>query len=138
MSKTLTIALILILSSVIYLSSGCKKDSDPDVRKFIMAVDSVQHADTITFGEIFEIKFYGVIGPNDCYEFDRFEPAFGLDNMEFTLYAKETKRDDCAGAGQYLNGGGVGITDVTAGEWSITVKQPEGVAPLVSTVFVKE
>ena len=138
MSKKLTIALILILSSVIYLSSGCKKNSDPDVREFVMTIDSVQHADTIPLGEIFEIKFFGVIGPNDCYEFSKYEPAFGLDNMEFTLYAKETKRDDCGGAGQYLNGGGVGITDVTAGEWSITVIQPEGVAPLVSTVFVKE
>ena len=138
MSKTQTFTLILILGSVIYLSSGCKKDSNTDVREFIMTVDSVQHADTIALGEVFELKFFGVIGPNDCYEFSKFEPAFGDDNMEFTLYAKETKRDDCGGAGQYLNGGSVGITDVTAGEWSIKVNQPEGVTPLNSTVFVKE
>ena len=138
MRKTLTIALILMLGTVIILSSSCKKNDDPDDREFVMLVDSVSHADTITAGEVFEIKFYGVIGPNECYEFSRFEPAFGLDNMEFKLYAKEYKRDECVGAGQYLNGGGVGITDATAGEWSITVIQPEGVAPLVSSVYVKE
>ena len=138
MSKTLTIGLILIMSSVIYLSSGCSKNNDPEVREFQMTVDSIQHADTIALGEVLEIKFFGVIGPNDCYEFSRYDPAFGLDNMEFTLYAKETKRDDCAGSGQYLNGAGIGITDATAGEWSITVLQPEGVAPLTSSIYVQE
>lgn len=138
MHKTLTIAFVLLLGTVILLSSSCKKDNDPDVREFIMLVDSVSHPDTITLGEVFEIKFFGVIGPNDCYEFSKFEPAFGIDNMEFTLYAKEYKRDECVGAGQYLSGGGVGITDVTAGDWSVTVIQPEGAAPLESSFYVKE
>ena len=138
MSKTLTIALILVIGSVIYLSTGCAKDKDPEVIEFVMQVDSIQHADTITAGEVFEIRFFGVIGPNDCFEFSRFEPGFGPDNMNFTLYAKETKRDDCGGAGQYLNGGGVGITDATAGDWTIQVNQPEGIAPIMSTVHVKE
>ena len=138
MSKILTIALILILSSAIYLSSGCKKDSDPDVREFMMTVDSTRHADTIALGEAFEIKFFGVLGPNDCYEYARHESAFGLDIMEFRLYAKEIKRDDCGGGGRYLNGGSLSITELTAGEWSIKVNQPEGVTPLNSKVFVKE
>ncbi len=138
MNKKITFVLILILSSVIYLSSGCKKDSNTDVREFKMAIDSTQHADTIALGEIFEIKFFGVLGPNDCYEYARHESAFGLDIMEFTLYAKEIKRDDCGGGGRYLNGGSLSITELTVGEWSIKVNQPEGIAPLNSKVFIKE
>ncbi len=138
MKKTLTFAIIVLMASVIYLSSGCDKNKDPEVVEFMMAVDSISHPDTIPLGEVLEIRFYGVIGPNDCFEFSRFEPGFGDNLMEFTLYAKEIKRDDCKGAGQYLNGGGVGITDATAGEWEITVNQPEGIAPITSTVFVEE
>lgn len=138
MHKSLTIAFVLLLGTVILVSSSCNKDNDTDVREFVMSVDSVSHADTIVLGELFEIKFFGVIGPNDCYKFSKFEPSFGLDNMEFKLYAKENKRDDCGGAGQYMNGGGVTITDVTAGAWTITVLQPEGVAPLESSFYVKE
>ena len=138
MKKTLTLALVILLATVTYLSTGCKKNKDPEEVEFIMAVDSIRHPDTITVGEVLEIKFFGVIGPNDCFEFSRFEPAFGPTNMQFTLYGKEIKRDDCKGAGQYLNGGGVGITDATAGDWTITVLQPEGVTPITSKVHVRE
>ena len=137
MKRSIIWVLVIALASIIYFSSGCKKKSNETV-EFIMAVDSIAHADTIPLGEVLEIRFYGVIGPNDCYSFSRFEPAFGPTNMQFTLYGKEVKRDDCAGSVQYLNGGGIGITDATAGEWTITVLQPEGVTPINSTVYVQE
>ena len=138
MNKTTTIILVLIIGSFIYFSTGCKKDNEPETVESIMLVDSIQHLDTIKSGEVFEVLFYGPIGPNNCYSFSRFVPAFGLDAMNFTLYSLETKRDDCEGGEVYLNGQGVGITDMTPGVWSIQVNQPEGNAPILSSVVILE
>ncbi len=136
MKNVLTVAVILALGSLIYFSSGCKKE-DTKV-EYVMLVDSVHHADTINVGDIFEIFFYAKIGPNECYAFKRYVPAFGPSNMQFTLYGEETQKDGCGGGEQYLDGGGIGLTDMTAGDWTITVLQPTGVDPLESTVFVNE
>jgi len=138
MNKTTTIILVLIMASLVYFSAGCKKDDGPDTVEYQMQVDTVTHTDTITVGELFEITFYGPIGPNDCYSFSRFVPEFGLQSMSFTLYGIQEKRDDCAGSPKYMNGGTIGIEELTAGEWNIIVNEPEGITPLNSTLYVKE
>lgn len=136
MKKLVVLAVVLGLASMIYLSTGCKKEDDKV--EFVMLVDSIQHPDTINLGDVFEILFYAEIGPNDCFVFKRFEPAFGTSNMQFTLYGEETKKSECGGTEQYLNGAGVGLTDMTAGDWLITVLQPAGVTPIESEVHVRE
>ena len=139
MSKSLTIVLVLILSSVIYFSTGCKKDNEPQTVEYVMQVDSAVHADTIKVGEKFEIYFYGPIGPNNCYSFLRFEPGFGVNAMNFTLYGSQIVSDTCGGTPpRYLDGGGVAIDDMTVGEWTILVNQPAGVTQLNSKVIVIE
>lgn len=138
MKKSLTIVLVLVFASVIYLSTGCKKDNQPDTVEFLIKVDSIVHADTISLGEKFEVYFYGPVGPNDCFDFLRFVPGFGLNAMNFTLYGIETLRGDCDGGPVYLNGGGVALDDLTVGEWTIQVNQPAGVLPLISKVYVRE
>jgi hypothetical protein len=136
MKKVIAIFTILGLVSLIYFSSGCKKEDEKV--EFVMKVDSIQHADTINVGDVFEIFFYAEIGPNECFAFKRFEPAFGPSNMQFTLYGEETKKSDCGGGEQYLNGAGAGLTDMTAGDWTITVIQPAGVTNIESKVHVLE
>lgn len=138
MNKTILILLVVAISAITYMSSGCKKDNTPEKVEYIMQIDSILHADTITLGEVFEVYFFGPIGPNNCYDFLRFTPEFGLNQMAFTLYGVEEKRDDCAGSEKYMNGQGAGLTDMTQGEWEITVFQPAGVDTIRSSVFVKE
>lgn len=136
MKNLIVLAVVLGLASMIYLSTGCKKEDEKV--EYVMLVDSIQHADTINVGDVFEILFYAKIGPNECFQFKRYEPAFGPSNMQFTLYGEETKKSDCSGGAQYMNGGGIGLTDLTAGDWLITVLQPTGVAPIESDVYVRE
>lgn len=138
MNRLLTVVLVLVFSSAIYLLSGCKKDKEPETIEYIIKVDSITHADTIQVGEKFEIYFYGYAGLNDCYAFERFVPGFGPNAMNFTLYGLQTIQDVCEGNPQYMNGEGVAIQDMTEGEWSIQVNQPEGVEPIYSKVFVKQ
>jgi len=138
MNKLVTITIVLILSSVVYLTSGCKKDNEPDSVEYVIKVDSIVHPDTIKVGEKLEVYFYGVVGPNDCYEFLRFVPGFGPNAINFTLYGLQTLRSDCEGDPIYMNGGGVALQDMTVGDWSIQVNQPDGVQPIMSSVYVRE
>jgi len=138
MNKTTTIILVIVMASVVYFSAGCKKDNVIEKVEYQMQVDSIQHADTITVGEVFEVYFFGPIGPNSCYSFSHFVPSFGLQSMYFSLYGVEEKRNDCIDGGKYMNGQGAGLQDMTAGEWSITVFQPAGVDTIRSTVYVRE
>ena len=136
MKKTTIAVLILFFTSVVYFSTGCNKKNEPEKVEYIIQIDSIQHADTVKAGEVFEIRFYGPLGYNDCYEFSRFLPEFGQNSMYFTLYGEQTIKDDCTGNPKYLNGQGAGIQDLTEGEWSITVYQPEGVIPIKDKVVV--
>jgi hypothetical protein len=138
MNKLLSLVSVLIFTSAIYLTSGCKKDDGPQTVQYIIQVDSIVHADTIKVGEKFEVYFYGPLGYNDCYEFEKFVPGFGPFAMNFTLYGLETISNNCEGNPKYMNGEGVAIQDMTEGEWSIQVNQPEGVQPIMSKVYVRQ
>lgn len=136
MNKTsIAILTFLLIGIVAYFSTGCKKDA-PAETEYTIKIDSVQHTDTINVGDVFDVSFFGKIGDNDCYEFLRFEPTFGVNLIEIKGIGKHTARDDCKGGEQYLSAG-VGFTDLTAGDWTLKVLQPDGTTPLESTVNVK-
>jgi len=138
MNKTsILIISALILSSIIYLSSGCKKDEAPAVTEFTILVDSVQHADTIIEGEAFKVDFYGKVGDNDCYDFSKVEHAFDVKLIEVRLIGTHTARTDCVDGIQYMNPASVNFSNLPPGDWTFRVNQPEGQAPLESSFFVK-
>jgi hypothetical protein len=138
MNKLLTFVLVLVFSSAIYLTSGCKKESEPETVEYIIKVDSITHADTIKLGEKLEVLFYGYIGYNECYSFEKFVPEFGPNAMEFTLYGLQIISDTCSGSPTYMSGQGVEIQDLTEGKWSIQVNQPEGSQPILSNFYVSQ
>lgn len=125
------LSLIILLS----LNTGCKKD--PAVSEFVIATDSVVHADTISSGDQFNIEFYGKVGDNNCYEFLKIDPAFGADFIEISLIGQFTDRNDCSGNPVYMNPVAAGFTDMTPGLWTIKVLQPDGKPTQESTVFVE-
>lgn len=142
MKSNLIISVLLIFSVIALTNQGCNKDSSPDTQEFIIKIDSITHADTIDSSTInstdpFVVLFYGKIGDNECFAFSNFSPAFGADFINITVYGTETIKNDCAGGPVYLDGKGAAFTDMTAGEWTINVFQPEGIAPIESKVYVK-
>ena len=138
MNKTsILIISAIILSSIIYLSTGCKKDDTPKVTEFTILVDSVQHADTLNNGDDFKIDFYGKIGDNDCYTFSKVEHAIDINLIEVRLIGTHTDRNDCIDGVQYMNPATVTFNNIPSGDWTLRVNQPEGQTPLESKVFVK-
>ncbi len=62
----------LAIVSLLALTSGCKNNKT-DTEEFLIRVDSIVHPDTVAAGKSFDLAFNGVIGPNGCYRFLRFE-----------------------------------------------------------------
>jgi hypothetical protein len=137
MKSSFIISILVIIGVIMISNQGCKKDDSPNTKDFIIKVDSIQHADTIFSTDLFEVDFFGKIGDNDCFAFSQFSPAFGADFINITVYGTETIKNDCAGGPVYLNGQGASFSDMTPGEWTLNIFQPEGVSPIESKVYVK-
>jgi len=137
MKSKIIISVLVIAGFFLILNQGCKKDDTPETRDFIILVDSISHADTISSADAFEVLFYGKVGENDCFAFKEFQPAFGADFINITLYGTETIRNDCSGGPVFLNGQGAAFTDLTPGEWTLNVLQPSGITSIVSKVYVE-
>lgn len=134
-NKTLTILSFSIILALM-INSGCKK-SGTETESYIIQIDSLVHADTINFGDNLTLKFYGVIGENGCYSFDKFEPEYTTGNLSITTWGLYTKQDMCTEELPYLNGEPIIITDIPAGTITIIAVQAEG--PNISQeVFVKQ
>ena len=137
MKINLIISILIISGIIVFTSQGCKKDDTPETEDFIINIDSIMHADTVDSTDVFEVLFYGKVGDNECFAFSEFKPVFGLNEITVTVLGKETIKNDCSGGPVYLDGKGVGFYDLTVGNWTINVLQPEGETPIVSDFYVK-
>ncbi|RLD42438.1 MAG: hypothetical protein DRI89_07285 [Bacteroidetes bacterium] len=138
--NTLIISVILVMTGLLVWSTGCKKDeTNPD---FLIQIDSIVMPDTIHVTDTLLVKFYGVIGPDGCYKFDRFENAAleGNDpanSMKFKIWGKHEDTGNCNQQIVYLDGAEVGINGFIKGIFNVLVVQPDGTI-MVSSVYVKE
>jgi hypothetical protein len=137
MKSRFIISILFITGIIAFTSQGCNKEDRPDTKDFIIKVDSISHADTINSGDEFEVLFYGKIGDNNCFAFKEFAPAFGADFINVTLYGTETIKNDCSGSPVYVDGNIAAFYDMTPGEWTLYVLQPDGITPIESIVYVK-
>ena len=143
MKKTAITVIIVVLSVLTTLWSGCDNDNGPDTEWFIIHIDSIVHVDTITFGEILSIKFYGVIGPDGCYAFDRLSPEYiqidaTTGELTTTAFGIRTFEDVCPQDSVYMNGSELLVSDIPLGNLEIKAMQPDGTSTITQYVFIKE
>lgn len=62
---------LLVLSVFTGLFSSCKLKSERS-ENYLIGVDSISVPAVITSKVQFEIKLYGIVGPNACYAFEKF------------------------------------------------------------------
>jgi len=72
-----------ILGYMIMLPGCVKFDDDDDEQEtyFLIKVDSIDLADTITTSDTLYISFYGTIGTNNCYSFYQFYAETVMDTI---------------------------------------------------------
>jgi hypothetical protein len=142
MKKNVFTAFAVALSVLVFSWSGCDNNNGPDTEEFIIQIDSIVHADTITLGETLSIKFYGRVGPNGCYAFDRLVPEYmqidaSTGELATTAFGIQTFQDLCPDQEVYLNGSELVVSDIPAGNLIVKALQPDGSA-ITQQVFVKE
>ena len=136
----LSASAILILTLLMAWSTGCKKDDDNT--DFLIKVDSIVMPDTLSFGDTLFVKFYGMVGPDGCYKFDRFEQVpnetSDLPNsMKFKLWGKHENSDNCPQQIVYLDGQEISITGLSKGNFFVFVIQPDGTV-MRGVVYIRE
>ena len=135
----LIITSILIL--VVYLSTGCKKEDDPNT-EFVILVDSLRMPDTVSFGSMLEIDFYGLVGTNDCYTFSRIEQLESTtvdpqNSIRFQLYGDYVDNGNCQAGLVYMNPVTTTLSGMFAGTFTVVVQQPDGTL-MTGFTYVKE
>jgi len=142
MKKNLVIiSAIFVMAGLLVWSTGCKKD-DNSSKDFLIQIDSIVYPDTIQLTDTLNVKFYGTVGTDGCYSFNRFEkvdlanddPASAI---KFKVWGKYEDTGNCTQQIVYLDGAEIGINGFIKGAFSILVIQPDGTI-MTGLVYVKE
>lgn len=138
---TLLFSAVLVLTGLMVWTSGCKKDdtSSPD---YLIQIDSIVYNDTIQTSDTLTVKFYGEVGPDGCYQFERFERLDlsgndPLNSMKFKVWGRHEEADVCTQEIVYLNGQSLAINGFIPGNFNILVVQPDGNI-MTGLVYVEE
>ena len=131
-----------MFSLTVLVWSGCKKDDGPEIKEYIIQIDSVVHVDTINFGDDLSIRFYGLIGEDDCYAFDRLDADYvqiesKKGELSVTSWGKHTSNETCTTQTIYMNGSELLVSEIPAGDLVVIAVQPDGTA-ITQNVFIKE
>ena len=119
----------LTIAGAILALVGCSSNPEgPTVEHFTIHVDSVQAPATVSRDAPLSIQFYGTIGSNLCFEFDRFEVEQTHSQLDLTLWGRvEVPRGICPLALSELDGRSfVKPAPHDAGTVTIVVHQPDG------------
>ncbi len=122
----------LIITTILgymILFPGCVKfDDDDDEREsyFLVMVDSIDLADTITTSDTLSISFYGTVGTNSCYSFYQFYPETIVDTINVEVWGVLAPGENCDSGLVYLEGEQLNIYNFDEGTYFVHVKQPDG------------
>lgn len=95
-----------IFSAIIlmFVLGSCSLETKT-VEPYLIQVDSIVAPDTVTPKTIFEIKLYGIVGPNGCYALEKVY-CFVTDDKNISIEARGTYRYEgkaCTEAIVYLD-----------------------------------
>ena len=108
---------------------GCVKFDDDDTEQetyFLVKVDSIDLADTITTSDTLFISFYGTIGTTDCYSFYQFYPETIVDTIKVEVLGKLLPGENCDSVMVYLEGKQLNVYNFNEGTYFVHVRQPDG------------
>ncbi len=118
---------ILIFSSFAALIFwSCNTDTHRKVEYYVINVDSIQVPDTVSVSQTFKLQFFGTIGNNGCYFFDRFEVERQSNTVSVQVIGKyQVGRDGmCPEILPFLDEKFIHLKADSIGEFFIEVKNP--------------
>ena len=136
--NTFILLLVSIIGVAVISSTSCKKDDPaPTQENFVIQVDSIIHPDTIAFGDTLKILFYGLVGPDGCYQFQEWYNEFDVGLIQITTKGVHYFNINCAQGEVYMDGFEYKLIGVPKGDYTIKIVQPDN-STLDSPLNVKE
>lgn len=124
---------ILLFLSLLLCNISCTTGLDSnDVQHLVndglfwVKVDKIELSKTITLGDTLHISFYGTIGNNGGYSFERFDSSLEGNNLNLKVWGKYNVAEAQADVMVYLDGRKFNFVPVTKGDYKIIVYQPDG------------
>ena len=122
-----TVLIITTILGYMIISTSClKNEQEEQDTYFLVEVDSIAFADTISTTDTLSISFYGTIGNNGCYSFSNFYPVTNEDTLDIEVWGKLAPGEDCASVMVYLEGEQLNVINFDEGTFFVHVRQPGG------------
>ena len=116
-----------ILGYMIFFT-GCVKFEEEEEQEtyFLIEVDSINLADTITTSDTLFISFYGTVGNTNCYSFYQFYAETVVDTINIEVWGMLAPGENCDSGLVYLEGEQLNIINFYEGTYFVHVYQPDG------------
>ena len=120
--------IILTILGYMIFFTGCFKFDEEEEQEtyFLIEVDSIDLADTITITDTFFISFYGTVGNTSCYSFYQFYAETVVDTIDVEVWGMLAPGENCDSVLVCLEGEQLNIIDFVEGTYFVHVKQPDG------------
>ena len=120
--------IITTILGYIILFPGCVKFDEDEEQEtyFLIEVDSIDLADTITTSDTLFISFYGTVGTTNCYSFYQFCPETIMDTIKVEVWGMLAPGENCDSVMVYLEGEQLNVYNFDEGTYFVHVKQPDG------------
>lgn len=126
---------IIILIGILFSIFNCT-NLDYESYTFIIPVDSLVIPDSIVLNDTLEIIFFGIIGNNGCYSFERFESIEQQTSIQLTAIGKFTGAGVCTCEVVCLEESYF-VTPLLAGQYYIEVLQPDNTVLKDSVLVIR-
>ena len=117
---------ILLFLSLLLCNISCTTGLDSNDELFLIKVDKIELSKTITLGDTLHISFYGTIGNNGGYSFERFDSSLEGNNLNLKVWGKYKATGAQSDVMVYLDGRKFNFVPVNKGDYKIIVNQPDG------------
>lgn len=116
--------LFLFLSFVVL--AGCADSRFLHTAEFAVWVDSISVPQEISSSDPLTVRFHGMIGPNQCYSFDRFLTNKEPDRLDVAAFGRYEASGRCEPIEVFLSGRELVVSPPFVDPFTIMVYQPTG------------
>lgn len=115
--------LIVVITAVLLLSCSTEPSREPFL--FIVQVDSIAHAPSVSLNDTIAIKLYGTVGTDGCFSFSYFDDTLQPLRLDLTVVGERSASTVCPTVMVYLDGKEYRCVAQQKGWFSINIRQPD-------------
>ncbi|HKK42014.1 MAG TPA: hypothetical protein VJ963_06370 [Bacteroidales bacterium] len=126
MKKFIVILPVTVLILLFVATSSCTKEPAP-LKDYLIQVDSIHVADTVSAGVPFDIEFFGIIGFDMCHSFKVFNQVYKGNDITIQAWATyDNTAEACPDALVMLDGRKLSVNLSVPGYYNLMINEPTG------------